>query len=147
MSEQIPVIDLFAGPGGLGEGFSALDKGRAFKVKLSIEMDKYAYQTLLLRAFFRQFQDGEEVPKEYYDYLRAAGDHRPTPEEREKLFHNPDFGEKGKDAEREAQQITLGKKTRKLVRNKIRVALEDVKNDDWVLVGVTCPLKRYQGLC
>ncbi len=67
----IPVIDLFAGPGGLGEGFSSLLNGageRAFKIKLSIEMDEQAHRTLELRAFFREFPVGE-VPQDYYDYL------------------------------------------------------------------------------
>lgn len=68
---SIPVIDLFAGPGGLGEGFSSLlnDAGdRTFKIKLSIEMDEQAHRTLELRAFFREFPAGQ-VPHDYYDYL------------------------------------------------------------------------------
>jgi DNA (cytosine-5)-methyltransferase 1 len=67
----IPVIDLFAGPGGLGEGFSSLldsKGGRVFKIKLSIEKDEPAHRTLELRAFFREFPVGE-VPQDYYDYL------------------------------------------------------------------------------
>ena len=59
---SIPVIDLFAGPGGLGEGFSSLfnrENERIFKIKLSIEMDELAHQTLELRAFFREFPVGE----------------------------------------------------------------------------------------
>lgn len=62
----IPVIDLFAGPGGLGEGFSAFTpRPRAgsvsarslpgFRIALSIEKDPSAWQTLRLRSFFRQF--------------------------------------------------------------------------------------------
>ena len=41
---QIPVIDLFAGPGGLAEGFSSLkDNGeRIFNIKLSIEKEVFA---------------------------------------------------------------------------------------------------------
>jgi hypothetical protein len=69
--KAIPCIDLFAGPGGLGEGFSSLAdplQENVFKVMLSIEKDPHAYQTLLLRSFFRQFQRGK-VPVEYYDYL------------------------------------------------------------------------------
>jgi DNA (cytosine-5)-methyltransferase 1 len=55
----IPVIDIFAGPGGLGEGFCALqndDMQRIFKIVLSVEKDIFAHQTLSLRSFFRQFE-------------------------------------------------------------------------------------------
>lgn len=74
-NHEIPVIDIFAGPGGLGEGFSGLNRpgrGGRFRIKLSIEMDKFAHQTLLLRSFFRQFDSGS-VPRDYYQYLRGEG--------------------------------------------------------------------------
>ena len=61
----IPVVDLFAGPGGLGEGFATLhdrDDRSCFRVRLSIEKDFHAHQTLLLRAFYRQFSAGR-VPR------------------------------------------------------------------------------------
>jgi len=44
----IPVIDLFAGPGGLGEGFSALGWPEGvprFDIRLSIEKEPTAHQT------------------------------------------------------------------------------------------------------
>jgi DNA (cytosine-5)-methyltransferase 1 len=44
----VPVIDLFAGPGGLGEGFSSvLDNNdrSIFNIALSIEKDPVAHQT------------------------------------------------------------------------------------------------------
>ncbi len=64
------IIDLFAGPGGLGEGFSSFthDNERPFKIKISIEKESFAYKTLSLRAFYRQFKT---VPKEYYQYVRG----------------------------------------------------------------------------
>lgn len=68
----IPVIDIFAGPGGLGEGFSnVLDESgeRAFEIKLSIEKDEHAHKTLQLRSFFRNFPIGK-VPDLYYEYVR-----------------------------------------------------------------------------
>jgi DNA (cytosine-5)-methyltransferase 1 len=69
----IPVVDLFAGPGGLGEGFSALgrpaDRPR-FAIRLSIEKDPVAHQTLQLRAFFRQFPHGQ-APEAYYEHVRG----------------------------------------------------------------------------
>ena len=38
---MIPVVDLFAGPGGLGEGFSAFNAPeRVFKIYVSIEKDE-----------------------------------------------------------------------------------------------------------
>ena len=51
---KIPIIDLFAGPGGLGEGFMSLknDQGNSiFDIKLSIEKDVNAHKTLTLRSF------------------------------------------------------------------------------------------------
>ena len=64
----IPVIDLFAGPGGLGEGFTSLldaNSNRIFEIKLSIEKDEDAHQTLELRSFLRQFP-ANQLPAEYY---------------------------------------------------------------------------------
>lgn len=68
----IPVVDLFAGPGGLGEGFSSLfDSGckSVFEIILSVEKDPVAHKTLELRSFFRKFPRNE-TPEEYYRYLR-----------------------------------------------------------------------------
>src|SRR5687768_8039649 len=97
----IPVIDLFAGPGGLGEGFSAfrgLDSEPGFRVRLSIEKDVHAHKTLLLRAFFRQFQAGR-VPGLYYDVLRGSVT-------REVLFNR--FPEEANRAVSEAWHAELG---------------------------------------
>ena len=71
-SGRIPIIDLFAGPGGLGEGFAAYcaNAGRpAYRIALSVEKDEVAHRTLELRAFFRQFTPGE-APRDYYEHLR-----------------------------------------------------------------------------
>lgn len=70
---RIPVVDLFAGAGGLCEGFSSLrdDRGsRVFDVRLSIEKDSVAHATLSLRALFRSFDEGC-VPEVYYQYIRG----------------------------------------------------------------------------
>ncbi|WP_211318141.1 DNA cytosine methyltransferase [Pontibacter mucosus] len=70
---KIPVIDIFAGPGGLGEGFSALlneEGSRMFDIALSIEKEEFAHQTLTLRSFFRQFEPGT-VPEDYYDFIKG----------------------------------------------------------------------------
>ncbi len=69
-SDAIPVVDIFAGPGGLGEGFGRCRVGgkRAFRSVLSIEKAAAAHRTLTLRAFYRQFDPGEARP-EYFDCL------------------------------------------------------------------------------
>ena len=69
---MIPVIDLFAGPGGLCEGFSRpLGGGHPFLPVLSIEKDATAHRTLELRAFVHYFVFHDEpLPEEYYRYLR-----------------------------------------------------------------------------
>lgn len=70
MTDPVPVVDLFSGPGGLAEGFAALkDSGNhpRFSVVLSIEMDPIAHRTLRLRGFLQKFLSG--YPSEYYDFL------------------------------------------------------------------------------
>ncbi|WP_308367527.1 MULTISPECIES: DNA (cytosine-5-)-methyltransferase [unclassified Microbulbifer] len=71
MNKDIAVIDLFAGPGGLGEGFSSLkvENYHPFEIKISVEKEESAHKTLTLRSFYRKFS-GKGVPKEYYEYLR-----------------------------------------------------------------------------
>lgn len=69
MTGAIKVVDIFAGPGGLAEGFSAYrsDGDRAFEIALSVEKELSAFRTLRLRAFTRQFQNG--LPDAYYRYI------------------------------------------------------------------------------
>lgn len=69
----IKIIDLFSGPGGLGEGFSAFEDengNHPFSIVASVEAEGSAHKTLLLRAFFRKFSK-ENVPEEYYQYVRG----------------------------------------------------------------------------
>lgn len=57
MAYPINVIDLFAGPGGLGEGFAGYRDSKGcypFKVVVSAEMDASAHGTLSLRALQRE---------------------------------------------------------------------------------------------
>src|SRR5258708_5321889 len=73
-SGAIPIIDIFAGPGGLGEGFSAYTDPRGrhpFRIALSVEKEAIAHKTLLLRSFYRQF-DNNEVPLEYFQRLQGT---------------------------------------------------------------------------
>lgn len=127
----IKIIDLFAGPGGLGEGFSSLNIEGAypFRIALSVEMERSAWKTLRLRSFVRQFiYAGERIPDEYYQYL--AGKLGKTPDE--VLFKN--FGKQAKAATEEALQLKLGdEEDNKIVFDEIRRKLGSDKN--WVLIG------------
>ena len=68
---MIKVVDIFAGPGGLSEGFSSIVKNgrKAYDLVLSIEKDQYAWNTLKLRTFYRLFSGN--IPDEYYRFLRG----------------------------------------------------------------------------
>ena len=122
---KIPIIDLFAGPGGLGEGFSSYKNASSspFQIALSIEKDPAAHKTLKTRALFRQFKN--DIPEEYYNFLRS--DKLGFPEYLDsKLFRN-----EIKIAESEARNLTLGPDN-KIIENLIRGAL---KGKEFVLIG------------
>ena len=77
MTKQVPVVDLFSGPGGLAEGFAARSKKdgrRRFRIALSIEKDMAAHRTLRLRAFLRKFRSN---PDEYYEHLNGSVSEEP----------------------------------------------------------------------
>jgi len=129
--EAIRVIDLFAGPGGLSEGFSSVrsrDGRWAFDVRLSIERDFFAHRTLELRSLFRKLRS-RRVPEAYYDYLRRAEE----PEEirRGELFAK--FPEEAARAREEAWHAELGKEDAREVHERLRLALG--RTTDWVLIG------------
>lgn len=124
----IKVIDLFAGPGGLGEGFSSCrpDDKQAFKIAISIEKEASAHRTLTLRALYRQFQNNN-VPDAYYSFLRGEMGKNPEDE----LYKQPEIQDALAAAQAEAQQLTLGEENTKIYR-RIR---EAVNNDECILIG------------
>jgi DNA (cytosine-5)-methyltransferase 1 len=120
----IPVIDIFAGPGGLGEGFSACSTDRIrFDVALSVEKDTSAFGTLMLRTFFRQFRNSE-VPEEYYHYLSDKISF-------EKLLDS--FPEQAQNAMNKCLLLEMGPNSARQVFSEIECALND--KDIWVLIG------------
>jgi DNA (cytosine-5)-methyltransferase 1 len=126
LMKNIPVIDLFAGPGGLGEGFSSFKnngKTQSYDLVLSIEKDPMAHQTLELRSFFKKFKG--KAPSEYYRYLQ-----NPSLDARRSLFEK--FHSQALQAQSEAQCLELGKDNDEIhqrIREKTR------KTDAWVLIG------------
>lgn len=122
----IPVVDIFAGPGGLSEGFAALkdrQNHQVFKICISIEKDTDAHRTLLLRSFFRQFSK-DAVPDEYYQYLRGKID-------RDTLFQT--YPEQARKAAAEACHLELSQDTREEANRRIEQAKGP--SDLWVLIG------------
>ena len=124
--KPIPVVDLFAGPGGLGEGFSALENGKAFKIVVSAEMERSAHSTLRLRAFYRILKnEGGTSLDGYYRFCNGKSD---TPwNEQTKWAWD--------EAANEARCITLGTDAGNQELNSIIDNAGLGTNKHWVLIG------------
>jgi DNA (cytosine-5)-methyltransferase 1 len=124
MPTDVPIIDLFAGPGGLSYGFSTWQTKRTrFRVALSIEKDPTAHATLLLRAFLRQFPS---PPDEYYQYISGSGE---VSQARLRQRYPTEWAK----AEEECQCWELGKKPFSTVSTSIAAAIKGA--EQWVLLG------------
>lgn len=97
LTQSIQIIDLFAGPGGLSEGFNSSNLG--YENIVSAEMDSAAHSTLKLRAFYRELQrNNPDQISDYYNYCNGLTN-QPWSEKSEQEWIN---------ASNEAQQLTLG---------------------------------------
>jgi DNA (cytosine-5)-methyltransferase 1 len=128
LNEPIQVVDLFAGPGGLGEGFTSSGGGNRFEIVISAEKDPKAWQTLRLRAFYRLLKKRRpDLLFEYYNYCN-------DPEAPDTFTPSGDTEALWSEAAKEAKCITLGS----VQGNKtLDEALDDGlnKNRPWVLIG------------
>lgn len=71
---EILLIDLFAGPGGLGEGVSScVDKegNNPFRIGISVEKEASAHKTLTTRALYRKLKDNPKSLAHYSAYVRG----------------------------------------------------------------------------
>lgn len=116
----VPIIDLFAGPGGLGEGFSRA-RSADFHVAVSIEKDGMAFETLQLRAAHRALAKSSQTQRSTwstwdsvlaeaswniaFEVLRSCGDAA--------------IKEACESARREAWNLELGPQNRDVVRDGI----------------------------
>ncbi len=92
------IVDLFAGPGGLGEGFSRYGGGGKFDIAVSAEMEDSAHKTLTMRSFFRRIHGDQKALTGYYNFCRS-----------EDAPHPSNFASSAwADATREAWKLTLG---------------------------------------
>lgn len=124
----IPIIDIFAGPGGLGEGFASVlaDGEPAFNSVSAIEMERSAHSTLTLRSAFRDLRNRGQVPSAYYKFLRAEiGEHE--------LRQDRKMAAALEKASSHVHQLELGPDTREVSDLHIKVALNGAAN--WVLIG------------
>ncbi|WP_170381963.1 DNA cytosine methyltransferase [Ruegeria atlantica] len=122
---HIPFIDIFAGPGGLGEGFSRFGSFRGrdvhFQSRLSIEKDAVASKTLSLRAFVHQFE-GSDLPEEYYRVIRGQAE----------LYELRKY-DQWEAAQGRVWNAELGRVAEASLHLRIREALSGAKQ--WVLLG------------
>jgi DNA (cytosine-5)-methyltransferase 1 len=131
----IPIIDLFAGPGGLNEGFSQIGEreGRpVFEAIASFEMERSACSTLQLRSTYRHLLRSGSDLSPYYRFLRNEIDLND-------FLRYPGVQEAFDTAGREVHQIELGPDTRTQSDDVIQAALRghgiSGTNDPWVLIG------------
>lgn len=126
--QHIKIVDLFAGPGGLGEGFSAFQtEGRhPFKIAVSVEKDKFAHSTLRLRAYWRLLKRHGKSVDDLYSYYKGLTD-RPWTDDTADLWD---------EARDEALQLELGEDRAQddaLLYDRIA---QLISNDEhWVLIG------------
>jgi len=140
MKKQINIIDLFAGPGGLGEGFSGYQnpkKNYPFKIRMSVEKEESAHKTLQLRAFFRQFR-GKKLPPEYYEYIK-----NPQKLNKHKLekFKNQLFEKYWKESTTAIKETLGGPQTLgnedsdRLIQSKLSKLLKKHDGEDFIVIG------------
>ncbi|CAH0225875.1 DNA (cytosine-5)-methyltransferase 1 [Pseudomonas frederiksbergensis] len=128
LNEPIQVVDLFAGPGGLGEGFTSSGEGDRFEIVISAEKDPKAWQTLRLRAFYRLLK--KQRPDLLFEYYNFCNDPK-APETFEPSVNTEYLWEL---AGKEAKCITLGTEQGNTTLDE---ALNDGLNEKrpWVLIG------------
>jgi DNA (cytosine-5)-methyltransferase 1 len=120
------VIDLFAGPGGLGEGFASLSGGDAFEIVVSAEMEESAHKTLTLRSYFRHAKRGQDrkALDAYYEFCSSSS--APHPKD-----VAPSLWAK---AASEARQITLGSQAGNEELDEL-IAAAKLTSDKTVVIG------------
>lgn len=127
----IKIVDLFAGPGGLGEGLSSHP---AFQIVVSAEMESSAHATLRLRAFYRNLKRmGEDAVAPYFELCNGE---YPPPTNNEALQHWSDQTKNAwENACEEALRLTLGEAESNALLDKAIKAHKIGPDQPWVLIG------------
>ena len=128
MPATFGIVDLFAGPGGLGEGFAslAIDGHRPFQIGISVEKEASAHRTLTLRAFLREYGVRHDaLPEQFIDFHAGVA---PEPNwsalDADAWLHAID----------EARALELGTEAAAIAIDSTIERLKD-KYDDTILIG------------
>ncbi len=126
---KFPVVDLFAGPGGLNEGFSRVEGGATFDTVISAEMEHWAHETLILRKAVR----AADFPDVYYDFLNGEIAW-------EQFIADETISERLRAAEEQSPVMELGEDNRDRNDLLIQEALErsgikEGSKKPWALIG------------
>lgn len=127
MSRQYAVVDLFAGPGGLSEGFASVkrnDGAPAYSIELSVEKEASAHKTLTLRSVVHQLDPDKQ--KVYLNELNKG-------------FRGEDwsrvFREEWENARRIALQLELGTDAAQCAVDERIADIKRRYDGDTVLIG------------
>jgi DNA (cytosine-5)-methyltransferase 1 len=112
------VIDLFAGPGGLGEGFNIAGFGNS----LSIEYNRQAIETLRFRKLWREIKGDPWIGKNV---------HCLNEETISKICEN--FRSSAEEVGKAAWQAELGRASQREINDRIDESVAG--SEDWVLIG------------
>lgn len=125
VTDHFPIVDLFAGPGGLGEGFSSVDSD-PFRIIVSAEMEASAHKTLRLRAFYRLLKRaGGDALGSYYRYCNGQS----------AVEYDSGNEHLWIEAGEEARQLVLGTKSDNAILDRRITAHGIGKDSPWVLIG------------
>ncbi|SNQ60397.1 DNA cytosine methyltransferase [Candidatus Methanoperedens nitratireducens] len=130
---EITVLDMFSGAGGLSEGFFR----NGFKFVAHIEKDKYASKTLETRALYHALKNNNMLDT-YYGYLKGELS-------RNQLFENTE--EFSNEISSSIFNIEISKKTEKLLVEQIqeRMINHDVPKIDVMIGGPPCQAYSFVG--
>ncbi|MCG6373526.1 DNA cytosine methyltransferase [Vibrio fluvialis] len=137
---DILVIDLFAGPGGLGEGVSSVKTqlgAYPFKIGVSVERESSAHKTLTTRAFYRKIRSNKNALADYNSYLSKSIDRA------ELMRRHPKLA-------KEALLETLGKpralgEDNHIIHNRIRKVIRRHTGPKVVIGGPPCQAYSLAG--
>lgn len=129
-------IDLFAGPGGLAEGFvTSANTGAEFKIVLSVEKDLSAFRTLRLRSFFHNLDADDR--DNYYRFANGEISQKTLVE-----LHPEAWAQ----AEEETAMLELGKPEHDIELDKrLDVVLKDATDNLVVIGGPPCQAYSLAG--